>query len=81
MRTPCVEGPWSPLLPVLSLHLKQYGYVTMFAVAFPLAPLLALIRCLAEIYIDHQKLVRSRRPPYVDRLVPPWASMDMVTVV
>ncbi|CAN0274987.1 unnamed protein product, partial [Ectocarpus fasciculatus] len=34
----------------------QYGYVTMFAVAYPLAPLLALVRCLAEIYIDHRKL-------------------------
>lgn len=48
---------------------KQYGHVTMFAVAFPLAPLLALLRCLVEIYIDHQKLVRSRRPSHVDRSV------------
>ncbi|CAN0101210.1 unnamed protein product, partial [Hapterophycus canaliculatus] len=40
----------------------QYGYVTMFAVALPLAPLLALLRCLAEIYIDHHKLLRCRRP-------------------
>eukprot|EP00903_Cladosiphon_okamuranus_P008980 g8591.t1 len=45
----------------------QYGYVTMFAVAFPLAPLLALVRCLAEIYIDHRKLLRCRRPAYIDR--------------
>lgn len=47
----------------------QYGYVTMFAVAFPLAPLLALVRCVAEIYIDHQKLLRCRRPAYIDRWV------------
>ena len=39
----------------------------MFAVVLPLAPLLALIRCLAEIFIDHQKLLRCRRPPYIDR--------------
>lgn len=45
----------------------QYGYVTMFAVAYPLAPLLALVRCLAEIYIDHRKILRCRRPAYVDR--------------
>ncbi|CAM9672917.1 unnamed protein product, partial [Choristocarpus tenellus] len=44
-----------------------YGYVTMFAVAFPLAPLLALVRCLAEIHIDHDKITKCRRPPYINR--------------
>lgn len=47
----------------------QYGYLAMFAVVFPLAPLLALLRCVAEIYIDHRKLLRCRRPPYVDRYI------------
>lgn len=61
----------APALQLLMVWMwnKQYGYVTMFAVVLPLAPLLALIRCLAEIFIDHQKLLRCRRPPYIDRSV------------
>eukprot|EP00494_Astrolonche_serrata_P020216 UN20434 len=40
----------------------QYGYVTLFALAFPLTPLLAFINNLLEIYIDSYKLVTYRRP-------------------
>lgn len=72
--TPCLQfwmlGPTIPPpspYPAPCARHGQYGYVTMFAVAFPLAPLLALIRCLAEIYIDHQKLLQCRRPAYIDR--------------
>eukprot|EP00744_Colponema_vietnamica_P001008 GILI01001731.1.p2 GENE.GILI01001731.1~~GILI01001731.1.p2 ORF type:complete len:458 (-),score=206.32 GILI01001731.1:254-1597(-) len=41
----------------------QYGYVTLFTVAFPLAPLLALLNNVAEIRLDAFKLtVLHRRP-------------------
>ena len=41
----------------------QYGYVTMFVVAFPLAPMLALANNVLETRIDSSKLcVMTRRP-------------------
>jgi len=41
----------------------QYGYVCLFVVAFPLAPLLALISNYIEIRLDATKLAKySRRP-------------------
>jgi anoctamin-10/anoctamin-7 len=42
----------------------QFGYVCLFVVAFPLAPLLALINNYVEIRLDAQKLTSMcRRPP------------------
>eukprot|EP00494_Astrolonche_serrata_P004051 UN04061 len=41
----------------------QYGYVTLFVVAFPLAPLMALLSCMFEMRVDGWKLVdHSQRP-------------------
>lgn len=41
----------------------QFGYATLFVVAFPLAPLLALLNNYAEIRVDAYKLcLESRRP-------------------
>lgn len=40
----------------------QFGYVSMFAVAFPLAPLFALLNNLWEIKLDLNMLVKTRRP-------------------
>ena len=45
----------------------QYGFCTMFAVAFPIAPALALINNVFESKIDFTKLLRSRRPTLHDR--------------
>lgn len=45
----------------------QYGYITMFAVAFPIAPLLALINNQFEIHVDMKKLGFSRRVTTTDR--------------
>lgn len=39
----------------------------MFAVAFPLAPLLAYVNNTFEIMSDFKKLVDARRPPVVVR--------------
>lgn len=41
----------------------QYGYVTLFVVAFPLAPLLALINNLLEVRVDSFKVCRASRRP------------------
>mmetsp|Transcript_3345 Transcript_3345/g.5234 ORF Transcript_3345/g.5234 Transcript_3345/m.5234 type:complete len:960 (+) Transcript_3345:112-2991(+) len=45
----------------------QFGYVTMFAVVFPIAPALALLNNMMEAKVDFVKLSRSRRPPLTDR--------------
>ena len=45
----------------------QYGFVTMFVVGFPLAPLCALINNVIEIQIDSHKVLVSRRRPYTVR--------------
>jgi len=43
----------------------QYGYITLFASAFPLAPLMAVINNIIEIRTDAFKLLSStRRPDY-----------------
>lgn len=41
----------------------QFGYVTLFVVAFPLAPALALLNNFFEIRIDAHKLCRGTRRP------------------
>ncbi len=46
--------------PYLEMTL-QYGFVTMFGAAFPLAPLLALCNNLFEIRIDGLKFIRNSR--------------------
>jgi hypothetical protein len=47
----------------------QYGYVTMFAVVFPIAPALAYLNNLMEAKVDFLKLANCRRPPLQDRSV------------
>jgi len=43
----------------------QYGYVTLFAAAFPLAPFLAFLNNIVEIRTDAFKLLKStQRPEY-----------------
>ena len=45
----------------------QYGYITMFAVAFPIAPLLAYMNNLMEAKVDFMKLKACRRPNIVNQ--------------
>ena len=41
----------------------QFGFITIFVAAFPLAPLFALLNNIFEIRLDAQKLVcQTRRP-------------------
>jgi anoctamin-10/anoctamin-7 len=42
----------------------QFGYVTMFVVAFPLTPLLALLNNLLEAKVDSFKLINQKQRPH-----------------
>ena len=42
----------------------QYGFVTLFVVAFPLAPLLAFVNNVAEMHVDAYKLLQHHRRPF-----------------
>lgn len=42
----------------------QFGYVTLFAVAFPLAPLCALANNIIELRMDARKILMGTRKPY-----------------
>jgi hypothetical protein len=43
----------------------NFGYVSLFVVAFPIAPLVALVNFMLNIYMDSDKMLRltSRPPP------------------
>ena len=45
----------------------QFGFVTIFVAAFPLAPFFALINNLMEIRLDAFKFVTQLRRPYAAR--------------
>lgn len=47
----------------------QYGFVTLFVAAFPLAPLFALLNNIAEIRLDAFKMVTQARRPLSERVV------------
>lgn len=55
----------------------QYGFVTFFVGAFPLAPLCALINNCMELRLDAYKLVtRYRRPvPKLESGIGPWINI------
>jgi len=62
----------------------QFGYATLFAVAFPLAPLLCLVSNLIEQRADGFKLCRAyRRPEFVTRnTIGSWYQVfDVVAVI
>jgi len=45
----------------------QYGFITLFVAAFPLAPLCALINNLFEIRLDARKMLTTKRRPLGQR--------------
>ncbi|KAK9876029.1 hypothetical protein WA026_011144 [Henosepilachna vigintioctopunctata] len=45
----------------------QYGFVTLFVAAFPLAPLCALLNNIAEIRLDAYKMVTQARRPLAEK--------------
>ncbi|XP_023288562.1 anoctamin-4 [Orussus abietinus] len=46
----------------------QYGFVTLFVAAFPLAPLFALLNNIVEIRLDAYKMVKEARRPLAERV-------------
>ncbi|KAK0176228.1 hypothetical protein PV328_000382 [Microctonus aethiopoides] len=46
----------------------QYGFVTLFVAAFPLAPLFALLNNIGEIRLDAYKMVKEARRPLAERV-------------
>ncbi|CRL03590.1 CLUMA_CG016250, isoform A, partial [Clunio marinus] len=46
----------------------QYGFVTLFVAAFPLAPLFALLNNIAEVRLDAYKMVSQARRPLAERV-------------
>eukprot|EP00903_Cladosiphon_okamuranus_P007574 g7348.t1 len=61
----------------------QFGYISMFAVVFPLAPLLAYINNLWEFKLDLSQLVETRRPQsHAESSIGAWQlCLEMVGVV
>lgn len=58
--------------------LLQYGYLSCFAVAFPLAPLLAFLNNLFEGRVDRLKLSTCRRPLPSRRWVRYITALDVI---
>lgn len=58
----CLHHPDPSLLLVI-----QFGFITIFVAAFPLAPLFALLNNWVEIRLDAQKFVREYRRPVAER--------------
>ena len=46
----------------------QYGFVTLFVAAFPLAPLFALLNNICEIRLDAYKMIAQARRPLAERV-------------
>jgi anoctamin-4 len=46
----------------------QYGFVSLFVAAFPLAPLFAFLNNIAEIRLDAYKMVSQSRRPLAERV-------------
>ena len=62
-----MEGNGKPLYSLLSFAVIQYGFVTVFVAAFPLAPLFALLNNWVEIRLDAHKYVSVLRRPISER--------------
>ena len=52
---------------MLCISVIQYGFVTIFVAAFPLAPLFALLNNVIEIRLDAYKFVTQWRRPLATR--------------
>ena len=54
----------------------QFGFVTIFVSAFPLAPLFALINNVFEIRLDARKMITTYRRPVAQRYCLSWFVFD-----
>ena len=55
------------LIVPISTSVIQFGFITIFVAAFPLAPFFALANNIFEIRIDSDKMVSDLRRPVADR--------------
>ncbi|XP_053994706.1 anoctamin-1 isoform X2 [Hylaeus volcanicus] len=62
---------WGPrsLFPEYLEMILQYGFVTIFVAAFPLAPFFALLNNVFEMRLDAKKLLRMYRRPVGQRVI------------
>ena len=59
----------------------QYGFITLFVAAFPLAPFFALINNVVEIRLDAYKYVTTLRRPLAQRAQDIGAWVNIMQVV
>ena len=58
--TLCFDTTVNILAP-LFIPVMQFGFVTLFSCAFPVAPMIALVNNIVEIRLDAKKFVRDFR--------------------
>lgn len=63
----CLSACLPPLLLLLFLPVLQFGFITIFVAACPLAPLFALLNNWVEIRLDAHKFVCDYRRPVAER--------------
>nr|CAD7578662.1 unnamed protein product [Timema californicum] len=63
-------GAWYGILQGVTYAavVSNYGFVTLFVAAFPLAPLFALLNNIGEIRLDAYKMVTQSRRPLAERV-------------
>uniref|UniRef100_F1KQN4 Anoctamin n=1 Tax=Ascaris suum TaxID=6253 RepID=F1KQN4_ASCSU len=59
----------------------QFGFVTLFVSAFPLAPLFALINNLLEVRLDAYKFVVATRRPLPERARDPGVWLSIIDII
>ena len=58
-----VKGRYANSIDDMSEMIIQFGYVTLFVMAFPLTPLLAIVNNVFEMKVDAVNLVKSSQRP------------------
>mmetsp|Transcript_47156 Transcript_47156/g.75551 ORF Transcript_47156/g.75551 Transcript_47156/m.75551 type:complete len:954 (+) Transcript_47156:88-2949(+) len=58
------KGPYANTIDDMSELVVQFGYVTLFVMAFPLTPLLAVVNNVIEMKVDAINLVKSLQRPH-----------------
>lgn len=59
----------------------QYGFITLFSLAFPLTPLLALINNIFELRLDAIKMLKLERRPVAQRVKSIGVWMNILTIL
>lgn len=68
VRSCVFECSFSKLIRRFTFSVIQYGFVTLFVVAFPLAPLFALLNNVFEMRLDAKKFLKYYRRPVPTRV-------------